>query len=326
MRRHAWLPLLVVLALAACGPTDTEEDIGDGGSQHQTDGYTAGGDGAIDQPPPDNCSEAAKLVYLVADNGHMLSFDPKTSPPTLTDLGALNSCPVAAGEQPFSMGVDRNAIAWVLAAKSDPLTGTQTGSGLYRVDINNGLQCSKSAMAMNQQGFNLFGMGFVTNSQGSTLDTLHVAGGDGPGSGVGSRLGTVDMTSFVVTPGNTLTGWPELTGNSKAELWGFYPDATSPKIAKIDKASGAESPIYPLASLAGEPRAWAFAFWGGDFWVFLQKGLSETQTTVYQVAGGANGPPAGQVVNQWLTSALQGGSAFTVVGAGVSTCAPIILE
>jgi hypothetical protein len=318
MRRYAWLSLLLAFGLVvACGPV--EEEVGDGGSQHQQDGYTGGGgDGPIDQPPPDNCSEAAKLVYLVADNGHMLSFDPKTTPPTLTDLGALNQCPITAGEQPFSMGVDRNAIAWVLAAKSDIVT--QSGSGLYRVDINNGLSCTKSAMAMNQQGFNLFGMGFVTNASGSTLDTLWVAGGAGPGDGTGARLGTVDMTTFQITPMNTMSGWPELTGNSKAELWGFFPDATAPKIAKIDKATGAENPSYPLSALAGEPNAWAFAYWGGDFWVFLSKGL-ETETTVYHVEG-----DNGTVLNHWLTSGLLGGGSYKIVGAGVSTCAPIILE
>ena len=327
MHRYAWLCLVLALGLVACGPTNDEENVGDGGSQWHPDGYTGGGDGPIDQPPPDNCSEAAKLVYVVADNGHMLSFDPKTTPPTLTDLGLLNKCPTTSGEQPFSMGVDRDAIGWVLAAKSDSLLGTQTGSGLYRVELNNGLNCTKANMAMNQQGeFNLFGMGFVTNSAGSTLDTLYIAGGDGPGSGVGSRLGTVNMTTFQITAGNTLSGWPELTGNRNAELWGFYPDASAPKIAKIDKLSGGESSIMPLNSIAGEPRAWAFAFWGGDFWVFLQKALSDTETTVYQVSGGANGQPAGQIVHQWLTSQLLGGSAYSIVGAGVSTCAPAVID
>ena len=323
MRRYAWLSLLLGFGLVvACGPT--EEDVGDGGSQHPPAGYVAGGggggDGNIDQPPQDQCSDAAKLVYVVAENGHLLSFNPATTPPTLTDLGALNKCPTTSGEQPFSMGVDRNAIAWVLAATSG-LT-QQTGSGLYRVDINNSLACTKSSMSMNQQGFNLFGMGFVTNAAGSTLDTLWVAGGSGPGAGTGAKLGTVDMTTFVVSPKNQMSGWPELTGNSKAELWGFFPDTSPPKIAMIDKSSGAESPSYPLSTLEGSPTAWAFAFWGGDFFIFLQKDV-ETETTVYHVSGGANGTPAGQLVNQWLTSQLPGGGSFSIVGAGVSTCAPI---
>jgi hypothetical protein len=67
-------------------------------------------------------------------------------------------------------------------------------------------------------------------------------------------------------------------------------------------------------SLAGQAMAWAFAFYGGDYWLFLMKG-SETSTTVYQVDGAAgtikgNTPAPGRVI----------------VGAGVSTCAPVVIE
>jgi hypothetical protein len=69
---------------------------------------------------------------------------------------------------------------------------------------------------------------------------------------------------------------------------------------------------YPL-TISGTPRAWAFAFWGGDFWVFLMKG-TETSTTIYQYDA-ATGTPKG-------SKAAPG---RTIVGAGVSTCAPVIL-
>ena len=61
------------------------------------------------------------------------------------------------------------------------------------------------------------------------------------------------------------------------------------------------------------PTAWAFAFWGGDFWIFLTKG-SETATTVYQIDG--------------MTGTIKGTTAApgrTIVGAGVSTCAPVVI-
>ena len=60
--------------------------------------------------------------------------------------------------------------------------------------------------------------------------------------------------------------------------------------------------------------AWAFAFYGGDYWLFLMKG-SETSTTVYQVNG--------------MTGAISGMTHTTgrvIVGAGVSTCAPVVIE
>ncbi len=65
--------------------------------------------------------------------------------------------------------------------------------------------------------------------------------------------------------------------------------------------------------LAGMPTAWAFASWGGDFFIFLMKDL-EASTTVYQIDG-ATGAMKGQ------TSA----AGRTIVGAGVSTCAPTII-
>jgi hypothetical protein len=69
---------------------------------------------------------------------------------------------------------------------------------------------------------------------------------------------------------------------------------------------------YPL-SIAGMPTAWAFALWGGDFWVFLMKGL-ESSTTVYQYDS-----------NTGALKSMMQASGRTIVGAGVSTCAPVIL-
>lgn len=60
---------------------------------------------------------------------------------------------------------------------------------------------------------------------------------------------------------------------------GGFPDATSPRVEKINKASGSPVTTYPLTSIAGDPMEWAFALWGGDFWVFLQR-TNDSATTV----------------------------------------------
>ena len=89
--------------------------------------------------------------------------------------------------------------------------------------------------------------------------------------------------------------------------------ATSPRIDKLDKTSGGVLQSLPLTSLAGSPTAWAFAFFGGDFYVFLMRDL-ETSTTVYHVNG--------------MTGAVMGSmptSGRVIVGAGVSTCAPTVI-
>lgn len=200
------------------------------------------------------------------------------------------------------MSVDRNAVAWVL----------YTSGELFRVETAKGT-CQTTTFQPDQSGFQLMGMGFVANDRLSQLDTLFVAGGAGPNMGEGSRLGTVDMKTLSITPVQPLTGWPELTGTGLADLWGFYPDTTPPKVAKINKQTGAEEMAYPLATLQGTPAAWAFAFWGGDFWVFLMR-TDDMDTTVYRVDG-----KTGE-----MTPALKN-TGRRIVGAGVSTCAPVDL-
>jgi hypothetical protein len=252
-----------------------------------------------------NCSEAAMLVYTVDQDGRFSSFDPSTNPPTFTDITSRLDCPVMKDffgnpQNPYSMSVDRHADAWVLYNSGE----------LFRVDTAAG-SCEATSFRINQSGFQLMGMGFVANDRLSDLDTLYVAGGAGPDAGGSSRLGTVDMTTLGVTPAQALSGWPELTGTGLAELWGFYPDTTPPKIARINKQSAAEEMVYPLATLQGTPAAWAFAFWGGDFWVFHMR-TSDQDTTVYRVDG-----TTGE-----MTTALSG-TGRRIVGAGVSTCAPV---
>ncbi|MDB4958912.1 MAG: hypothetical protein JWO36_6481, partial [Myxococcales bacterium] len=57
----------------------------------------------------------------------------------------------------------------------------------------------------------------------------------------------------------------------------------------------------------------AFAFWGGVYWIFLMKDF-ELSTTVYQVDG----------TNGTIKSTTPA-SGRTIVGAGVSTCAPVVI-
>jgi hypothetical protein len=227
---------------------------------------------------------------------------------TFTSLGTL-SCPAPAGQQPFSMGVDRNTIAWVLYSD-----GT-SASEIFRVDINNNLACTPTSWAA-QGGMAEFGMGFSTDSAGGTTDTLFIGGGPINASGVlpsTSTLATLNMTSLGTSTVGTINGWPELTGTATAQLWGFLPDTSPPTLVQLDKTNGKVLNSFPESTLAGTPVAWAFAFWGGDYWVFLQRAL-QVQSWVYQVDG--------------MTGAIKSmtKAGMAVVGAGVSTCAPITIQ
>lgn len=305
MRPTAYL--LLSCALVACGPSGR----GDDGGGDDTPGNDAGSGSN-----GDNCSEASKLVYVVDNNGTMSQFDPATK--TFKDLGPLN-CSAPSGYTTFSMGVDRNATAYVLFVKADTITGDPIDSKLYRVDTTaSGLPCTATTFTPNP-AMKEFGMGFSTDAAGGSTDKLYIAGSNDASTTSNAMLATLDVGSMAVTmiPGGTIQGSPELTGNANAELWGFFPDPTNPKIQGINKASGAAIAPAPLPSqLRGQPSGWAFAFYGGDYWIFLSKvdGLGiETPTSVYQVS------PTGMLKSTTPTTNRK------IVGAGVSTCAPVVI-
>ncbi|HEY5952400.1 MAG TPA: hypothetical protein VIV40_43175 [Kofleriaceae bacterium] len=301
---------VVLLSFAACGPGSDRGDDGSGG-----DGGSGSGSGSGNQ---DGCSDAAKLVYVVDSNDTFSKFDPATK--TFTDIGQLN-CPTSGG-QPFSMGVDRNATAYVLYSGVNPITGDVTSTEIFKVDTTQaGLPCTKTTFA-GTADFKQFGMGFSTDTAMGSTDTLFIAGSPGVGTGT-TKLGKLDVGTMQVTPVGSITGDPELTGTGSAELWAFFPSdttgATDPKVGKLDKATGTLSTPYTLTALKGIPNAWAFAFWGGDYWVFLAKSTSGPlptpgKTIVYQVDG-MNGSIKG------MTNTMT----RTIVGAGVSTCAPVVI-
>ncbi len=259
-------------------------------------GGGAGGDG---------CSDAAKLVYLVDKNNAFLSFNPGLfgQATALSVLGTL-SCPAQSAGRPYSMAVDRNAIAWV----------NYDSAQLFAVNLTGGLTCNTTAFSV-QRNIGLFGMGFVSNAPGSTQETLYLAGHPPSGTGTTAQLSTLSLPAATIAPPlATLSGAPELTGTGNAELWAFFPDAQMPRISRLDKATGAATTTYPLAALAGAPGAWAFAFWGGDFWVFLRKS-TELSSTIYRVSGSS-----GAVLGQYTVTGR------SIVGAGVSTCAPVVIQ
>jgi hypothetical protein len=304
------LGIALAFTLVACGPTAAGGGDDDAHSQRDGGTMTDGGD---DWTPPqsdastnvDYCPDEAKLVYVIDENGLFSSFNPRVDPPEFTDLGVLN-CPRQSLEHPYSMSVDRDAIAWVLSNLGN----------LFRVDIKNGLACTKTNFVSGQSGMEVFGMGFVTNTSGGTVDTLFIAGGTEADYPTGNgTLGTITFPDLTVTTIKQVSGWPELTGNSKAELWGFYPDVTAPKVARIDKTTAVEDPIFSLPQLAGQGSCWAFAFWGGDFWVFLAIGSISPPTAVHRVNG----------TDGTMTTVIAD-TGRRIVGAGVSTCAPIVIE
>ena len=288
MSGNAWLVGLVVGAVA-CGPPPRngagDDDV------VAPDASAPGGDGS-----GNGCAQGAESVYVIDHLlEHLFRFDPPTK--SFTDLGQP-FCPTSG--KPFSMGVDRDAVAWVLY---------DTGE-LFEVQLNNALACTKTTWA-SANGLHQFGMGFTTDTVGGTTDSLYVGGGTNQ-LATSFTLAKLDTTTMTATAIGTTHQLPEMTGNANAELWGFMPDAATPHVVKFDKTNGAFLVDFAEPSLAGANAGYAFAHWGGNYWVFLMKN-SEPSTTVYEIDG-----TTGAIVDTIPTIR-------TIVGAGVSTCAPTVL-
>jgi hypothetical protein len=306
-----WTLFALVVATVACGPGNRQSPGDDDDDGNGGDGGMQMGSGS-----DDGCSDAAKLIYVIDKNNQLAQFNPMTM--TFNKLGTIN-CPSSGS--PFSMAVDRTAQAYVLFDDDK----------IYKVDTTQtSLPCTATSWS-SQHGLDEFGMGYSTDTMGGTTDTLFIAGGadlDGDGDGGPANLATLDTTSMTATVVGSITGRPELTGNANAELWGWFPDvsgSSTPLVEQIDKTTGmavaANTYQEPTLDDGEEPLAWAFGFYGGDYWVFLElQSDIPAQSTVYEVAGPTNmSNTPGKIVTKTPATGLE------IVGAGVSTCAPTMI-
>lgn len=319
MGARSFLPvplLLAACAVAACGvsPGRSTDGFdagkgassggggsgsgGGGGSGSGSGGITNFGDGGGGEGGPSNapgCSQAAEYVYVIDVNGTMYQFNPPTL--AFTQVGQV-SC---ASSQFFSMAVDRNAVAWVLA---------QDGS-IVRYDIN-AKTCTPTTYAPNQQGFSTFGMGFSADAAGSSNETLFVSDSELYSQSTGG-LAKIDTSALSLSPvAKYDSGFDgrraEMTGTGDGRLFAAF-EGTPYVVAEIDKTTAhimSQAPQTPI-NYPPDMSNFAFAFWGGDFWLFVGPGAT-TDVFQYQPSTGA--------------TTKRETEQFEIVGAGVSTCAP----
>ena len=254
----------------------------------------------------DDCPDAeATLVYTITDDYELQSYNPDTG--QFRDIGRI-ACPAGSlprgKNSPFSMAVDRRGAAFVLFRDER----------LYRVSTANAA-CIATSYRPRQSNFGLFGMGFATNSIGPT-EALYIAGDDNQQGGPAAASGLARLTpgTFALTPVGDFSpaiDQAELTGTGDGRLYAFYkkgnpPDSPPSYIGEVDTATG---------RVIGERRfdtvdqgsGWAFAYWGGAFYMFHAPG-GTTRITRWR--------PSDDSVTQVGTSTRR------IVGAGVSTCAP----
>ena len=268
---------------------------------------------------PSDCAQGAELVYVVDESYRLQAFDPSQLMAEPFRLIGNLTCPAAyptwpeaalngGPPTPFSMSVDRNATAWVLYSSGE----------IFHVSTETAV-CQATSFARGQGGYELFGMGFVSDSPGSSSEKLFIAGGDAADLGNGN-LAWIDPDTLGVNTVGPLPAAdysPELTGTGAAELYGYYPGFDT-YVARLDRASATNQERWTMPALEGGVRAWAFAQWGGLFWVFVTVEDFFTATTNSQVWRLDPMTGVAQKVLEHLP--------YMIVGAGVSTCAPIEID
>jgi hypothetical protein len=277
------------LACSAAKDTSTTgltNDAGsDGGGIVVNDDVGFSVDASPDTVSMDDCAEELKQIFVVTQENELHRFAPATK--TFTRIGELN-CPADLFASPFSMGVDRKGTAWVL----------YNDGKLYKVSTKDAT-CTPTSFAIGQEGFRTFGMAFARDGLGETLFVAEYGG---------KGLGKIDTTSlklsFIGSYGSG-GGAGELTGRGDG-LFAFF-NGSPPRVASVDKATGKVLTSKPLSGVT-IGSGWAFAHWGGTFWLFHAPG-SSSQVTEFDFEKGT-------------TAVAKTGLGFVIVGAGVSTCAP----
>jgi len=305
---------------------DTESTPTDGGWEGGGEGWENGGEGGpsgtsdsagsttgIEPTGADNelpegdqcpCADDNEDIYVLSDIGTIWKFDPQNN-----EFDFITEVECGGMVDTFSMGVSRKARAWV----------QYFGGDLYTVDLKDpGSACKDPGFENDEPLFPNFGMAFVANGANDPCDRLYAHSGIDPaliGEDVGA-LGVIDPVTLELSEIAKIDfAWGELTGTGDGRLFAFQ-GAQPPFISEYDKTTGAVLGSWPLAGL-DSPDAFAFAAWGGDFYLFMTSaddylGNSRVVHVDFDESDG-DGKAITTIVEQ---------APIRIVGAGVSTCAP----
>jgi hypothetical protein len=302
---------LFTLACSASNQNSGAANTGGGGGTGNG-GEGIGGDiltgGSSGTGPSADCNEASQYVYVLSDENELYSFRPDLK--QFIKIGNLGcNTPMF----PNSMAIDRDATAWVNYVQGD-VFGDSAGV-VFRVSTADA-SCEPSPAANLPVDWYRMGMGFSSDGVDTEQETLFVTG---TGQGFSPGLGRIDTTNGQLSPVGPFTGTlsnqnAELTGTGDGRLFGFF-TTTPVEVAELDKNTGAILSSTKLPAVE-TPTAWAFSFWGGDFYLYTAPDQTfepgrTTNVTRFRPSDGSVDP------------AYMENIGFRIVGAGVSTCAPL---
>jgi hypothetical protein len=275
-------------AVLNCGTCPTDQMCGGGGPN------VCGGT---------SCPAGSELVYVWDLDNNIYSFDPPSK--TFTKV-AVPDCDASS---PNSMAIDRNLVAWLNYLSPG---NSSPNDYIYTFDLKKGSGCTASGIQI-PAGYTQVGMGFSSDTPGGNTETLYVDGISGAG------LASVDMTTKTIVPigdfpnDTKLEGQScELTGTGSALLYGYFTTSPYVRVAQLNKTNSDSISDTQLKGFT-PPDDWAFSFWGGDFYLYAYPNSSNApNSSVIQYDPVAN----------TLNLAYIANVGFTIIGAGVSTCAP----
>ena len=243
--------------------------------------FADSGSSIVQEDGPE-CAAETQQIYVIGTDKGFYRFYPADL--KFVRVGTLG-CPTSAGT--FSMAIDRHGVAWV----------EYTDGRLYAVNTLDGT-CQATAFTSGQAGFTNFGMGFALNEDDAKAgERLFVAG---------TALGTIDTKSFDLKFIGSLTfGRTELSSIG-SHLYAF--SVGTGVVAELDKTNGSTVKTYRTSAI-DDKAGFAFAQWGGSFWLFT----GETTSTVTSYTPATD---TSKVV-------IPDTNGIVIVGAGSSTCAPI---
>ncbi|MFO0678137.1 MAG: hypothetical protein U0169_16500 [Polyangiaceae bacterium] len=293
--------IAIAMAWFATGCGATSGADADAGTRAESDGGVTSSEDAGPSfgGTATSCTDATRLVYLIAKDGTLLSFAPATL--AFKTVGTLR-CGVDAASLPFSMSVDRGGAAWILYDSGQLATASLADAS-----------CTLTPFARDQSGFRTFGMGFSSDAREGSDETLFVV--DYLGKGL-ARIDRKSLALAEIAPfaGDLSGKAAELAGTGDGRLFGLFRLAPSARLVELDKRTGHAISDEPLAGvLAGSD--FAFSFWGGDFYFF---------TVDVKANPGATSRLTRYRPSDKSVTVLSEQIGFIVVGAGVSTCAPTV--
>jgi len=249
-------------------------------------------------PATDGCSDAAKLIYLFSTRSggnapRLYSLAPLTK--ELKLIGTIGTNISAQGVSPVAITILRDGVHGYVS---------DSGHRLWQVNLADASVDPQPLMdfvAAGGKPSDNYTVALVGDGQGQ--DTLYA-------EGYSKTFYRVDPTARTMTSLGLFPNLCDLTGTNSNKLIAFCDNTTIQEINPQTLMSVSSDPA------PGWKSTWAIAFWGGYDWLFFGDQTSPTELFRFD--------PATKQSVPWMTATELGN--VLISGAGVSSCAPQIVE